>query len=104
MVDPRAIAKASIAKASITTAVLAIMAVWGAAPAAAGEAEYLQLLQDRYPFLSTQQLLTEGHRVCTAMGQGVTAANAVGMVENDLSVTVSVGYDIVGAAAVQLGC
>jgi Protein of unknown function (DUF732) len=80
------------------------MAVWVAAPAAAGETEYLRLLQDRYTFLSTQQLLTEGHKVCTAMDRGVSAANAVTMVTQDLAVTVSVAFDIVGAAAVELGC
>jgi hypothetical protein len=94
----------AIMKAGTTAAALVAIAVWGAAPAAAGESEYLRLLQDKFSFLSTQQLLAEGHKACKVMEQGVTASNAVNMVSKDLAVSLAVAFDIVGAAAVELGC
>jgi hypothetical protein len=51
--------------------------VWGAAPAAVGESEYLQRLEDRFAFLSTQQSLAEGHKVCGVLDQGVGSSTAV---------------------------
>jgi hypothetical protein len=76
-----------------------------ARPAHADAAEYLRLLDDKYSYLTTQQLLTEGYKVCAALNNGVVAADAVQMVQKDLGgVTLAVSDDIVGAAAVGLGC
>jgi hypothetical protein len=75
-----------------------------AAPAAADESEYLRLLQPKYPFLSSQQLLAEGHKVCDAMQRGMNSPDATNMVQKDLTVTVAVSVDLVSTAAVQLGC
>ena len=89
----------------MTTAALAAgIAVWGAAPAAADDAGYLSHLQDRFSFLSSQQLLAEGHKVCSVMGRGVGASDAVTMVTKDLGVTIAVAADIVAGAADDLGC
>jgi hypothetical protein len=94
----------TIMKAWTATAALAAIAVWAAAPAAAGESEYLRRLQDRFVFLNTQQLLDEGHRVCQVMEQGVGSSTAVQMVSKDLGVSLAVANAIVSAAAVELGC
>jgi hypothetical protein len=78
--------------------------VMAAAPAAADESTYLQLLAPKYVFLSTQQLLDEGHKVCDAIHRGMISPDAANMVQKDLAVSLAVGVDIVGAAGVQLGC
>ena len=92
-------------KAWITTAALAIsVAVGAAAPAAADENGYLRQLQDKYAFLSTQQLLAEGHKVCQTIDRGTLSTDATKMVQKDLTVPVAVADDIVSTAAVQLGC
>jgi hypothetical protein len=75
-----------------------------AVPAAADEGDYLRMLQVRWTFLSTQQLLSEGSKVCKATRSGMTSADAVNMVQRDLAVSVPVAVDIVGAAVVDLGC
>ena len=79
-------------------------AVAAAAPAAADESEYLRLLQPKYVFLSSQQLLDEGHKVCDAIHRGMISPDAANMVQKDLAVSLATGVDIVGAAGVQLGC
>jgi hypothetical protein len=75
-----------------------------AAPAAADENSYLALLQPKYVFLSSQQLLDEGHKVCDAIHRGMISPDAANMVQKDLAVSVAVSVDIVGAAGVELGC
>lgn len=72
------------------------------APAAADEGKYLERVQPRFSFLSTQQLLSEGDKVCNATRSGMTAADAVQMVQNDLALSVSAGFEIVSAAIVGL--
>ncbi len=89
----------------IGVAATALMfALAAAAPAAADESEYLRLLQPKYVYLSAQQLLDEGHKVCSAINSGMLSADAANMVQKDLPVSVATSVDIVGAAAVQLGC
>src|ERR1700738_2613161 len=78
-------------------------AVAAAAPAAADESEYLRLLQPKYVFLSSQQLLNEGHKVCDAIHRGMISPDAANMVQKDLAVSLATAVDIVGAAGVQLG-
>ena len=87
-----------------TTAVLAAgIAVGVASPAAANETDYLRL-KDRLNFLTTQQLLSEGYRVCGAVHNGMISPDAVNMVSKDLAVSVDAALDIVSAAVGELGC
>jgi hypothetical protein len=74
------------------------------APAAADETAYLQRLQARYVFLSADQLLSAGAKVCSATRSGHTSADAVTMVRNDLGVSISAAGDIVSTAIVDLDC
>ena len=91
---------------ALVSAVLVVMgSVVAAAPAQAGQAEYLRRLVDKYPYLTTQQLLAEGYKVCAALNRGSISEQAVDMVQQDLGgVSVSAALDIVAAAAVGLGC
>ncbi|HEX2286862.1 MAG TPA: hypothetical protein VHI10_18900 [Mycobacterium sp.] len=75
-----------------------------AAPAAADEAEYLHLVQPKYTFLSAEQLLSEGIKVCKASRAGMLSPDAVQMVQKDLAVSVGAAGDIVAAAVVTLDC
>lgn len=59
-------------------------AVLSAPTAAADEEAYLAKLQDRYAFLTPQQLLAEGERVCAAERAGVLSPGKTTMVINDL--------------------
>jgi hypothetical protein len=85
----------------VVTAV-AVIGVVLAAPAAAAEDEYLDRLQDRYRFLTTEQLLTEGYRVCAVTNAGGLSLTAVNMVRDDLDVSINAALDIVTAAVVSL--
>jgi Protein of unknown function (DUF732) len=75
-----------------------------AAPASADSASYLQALVPTYNSVSAQQLLAEGTKVCSAIGSGMNASNAVQMVQDDLGVSIPASGDIVSAAVVHLGC
>ena len=90
----------------VLTAVVAgsLALVMAAAPAAADENDYLRLLQPKYVYLTKQQLLDEGNKVCDALRGGMTSRDATNMVQKDLSVSVATAFDIVGTAGVQLGC
>jgi hypothetical protein len=79
------------------------IAVGTAAPGAADESSYLAALRDQLPFLTTQQLLTEGYKTCEITSRE-SSSNAVTIVEKDLAVSVAEAYYIVSAAVVQLGC
>jgi hypothetical protein len=74
------------------------------ATAAADEGDYLRPLQDKYTFVSREQLLSEGSKVCDAMNSGVSATAAVSMVQRDLGVWLTPAVDIVAAASRNLGC
>jgi hypothetical protein len=73
-------------------------AILAAPSAAADEVEYLHKLQDKYAFLTPQQLLAEGNRVCTAEQAGALAPDRTTMVINDLTVGVNVALEVVSAA------
>ena len=75
-----------------------------AAPASADTAGYLAALQGFYPTLSSQQLLTEGQKVCSMTRSGRNAADALQMVQKDIGVSVPAAGDIVSAAVVHLDC
>jgi hypothetical protein len=92
-------------KTLISAVLVAVGSVVVAAPAHADAAEYLQMLDDKYTYLSTQQLLTEGYKICAVLNQGTTSTPVVEMVQKDLGgVSVAVAEDVVGSAAVGLGC
>ena len=90
---------AHIARVLIAVAVAGIAL---AAPAAADQEEFVRPLAIRYVFLSEQQLLSEGAKVCSSIGGGMNAADAAIMVRNDLGTSVSAAGEIVSAAVVRL--
>ena len=77
-------------------------AVMSAPQAVADEQEYLKPLQDKYVYLTAQQLLSEGNRVCAATQSGALSADTTTMVRNDLGVSVATAGEIVAAAVVRL--
>ncbi|TPG35861.1 DUF732 domain-containing protein [Mycolicibacterium hodleri] len=84
---------------------LALGIAVGAAPtAAASQGHYLEQLQPRITYLTSEQLLTEGYKVCRYVGVGRPTADAIPMVMNDLRVTVSAAMDIIPAAVEELDC
>lgn len=83
--------------AGVVSALIGV-AVLFAPSAAADEAAYLDVLQDRYEFLTPQQLLAEGNRVCAAERAGVLSPGKTTMVMNDLSVGTNTALEIVSAA------
>ncbi|MGZ5363448.1 MAG: hypothetical protein ACXWZR_04965 [Mycobacterium sp.] len=82
--------------------VLAAAAVLSAPSAAADENEYLNKLQARYAFLTPQQLLAEGQRVCAAERIGALSPDKTTMVMNDLMVGTNTALEIVSAAEWEL--
>lgn len=88
---------------SLLTASTAVSLAF-AAPASADAGSYLHALQDTYTSLSTQQLLSEGTKICNAIRGGMNSTNAVMMVQRDLGVSVPAAGDMVSAAVVHLGC
>ncbi len=95
--------------ARVLFAVMA-MAVAVAAPAGADQNDYLHLLLPKYAYLDSQQLLTEGAKVCSITRSGRPASDAVAIVQKDLgelgvpSVSLSAAGEIVAAALVYLDC
>jgi hypothetical protein len=89
-----------IAVIAITSASAGI----AAAPAQADQGEYLEKLQPLYVYLTPQQLLTEGQRVCAVKNAGADSMAAIDMVVNDFSVSVATAADIVSTAVAKLDC
>jgi hypothetical protein len=83
---------------------VAAAAVAFAAPAAADENTFLKTLQTKYVFLSEEQLSSEGAKICSTLGSGVPASDAVIMVRDDLGVSISAAGEIVSLAVVELDC
>lgn len=77
-------------------------AVLVAPSAAADQGEYLDKLQYKYKFLTTQQLMAEGNRVCAAEQAGVGPPARTMMVMNDLTVSTNTALEIVSAAEWEL--
>ncbi|WP_299561672.1 DUF732 domain-containing protein [uncultured Mycolicibacterium sp.] len=91
-------------RALLIPAVLAAAALGLPATAAADEESFLQL-RERFPFLTAEQLLTEGYRVCQVTRAGTTSSDAVVMVQRDLApagISMSAALDIVLGAVVEL--
>jgi hypothetical protein len=92
----RVIRIASVVSALVAAAVLSAPSV------VADENEYLNKLQYRYAFLTPQQLLAEGQRVCAAERIGVLSPDKTAMVMNDLTVGANTALEIVSAAEWEL--
>jgi hypothetical protein len=85
--------------------VVAIASASVVMPAAhADEGQYLKTLQPKYVYLTTQQLLDEGYKACLAAKRGVPGTDTIGVVQNDVAVSVAAAYDIVTTAATRLDC
>ncbi len=84
--------------------VMFIASVALAPQAAADQDEYLRKLQNKFPYLSAEQLIAEGDRICNATGQGTPASDVVIRVRNNLGVSIAAAGDIVATAVVDLGC
>lgn len=84
--------------------VAAATAVVLAAPAQADQSEFVRKLQEQYVFLTAEQLIATGNKICAAAASGVPAADSVTMVRNDLGISVPAAGDIVSLAVVELGC
>lgn len=89
-------------KLTCAAAAAAVAAIVSAPGAAASEDGYLHGLQDRYRFLTPQQLLTEGYRVCAVTDAGTLSPDAAAMVMRDLEVNVGVAMDVVSGAVINL--
>ena len=85
-------------RSAFVISALVAAAVLCAPTAAADDNSYLTKLQDRYEFLTPQQLLAEGYRVCAAERSGVLSPAKTTMVMNDLTVGTSTALEIVSAA------
>ncbi|MGV0645288.1 DUF732 domain-containing protein [Mycolicibacterium sp. XJ2546] len=72
--------------------------------AAADQDEYLRQLQSRYPYLTAEQLIAEGHKICNVVGQGMPSSDAAMMVREDLGVSIPAAGEIVSAAVGELSC
>jgi len=80
------------------------VAVATAPTAGADEAGYLQRLQSTLVYLTPQQLLTEGYKVCQVTHSGHPSSDAIPMVSKDLGISVPAAVDIIVAAGGELGC
>ena len=90
---------------SVLAVTLALGVAIGAAPtAAAEEGDYLEQLQPRITYLTSEQLLAEGYKVCRYVGVGRPTADAIPVVMNDLKVTVAAAMAIIPAAVEELDC
>jgi hypothetical protein len=77
-------------------------AVLSAPSAGADEGTYLSKLQYTYAYLTPQQLLAEGNRVCAAEQAGVLSPDKTAMVMSDLMVGTNTALEIVSAAEWEL--
>ncbi|MBJ7340688.1 DUF732 domain-containing protein [Mycolicibacterium sp.] len=90
---------------TVLAVILGVGVAIGVAPsAAAAEADYLNQLQPRLAYLSSEQLLSEGYKVCRFIGVGRPSADAIPVVMKDLNVTVAAAMAIIPAAVTQLDC
>jgi hypothetical protein len=90
---------------ALLSVTLALGIAIGVAPsAAADERDYLNQLGPRLTFLTTDQLRSEGYRVCRYLSVGRPTADAIPMVMKDVQVTVAGAIDIIATAVEQLKC
>jgi hypothetical protein len=90
---------------TLLAATLAAGIAIGVAPtAAADESDYLNQLQPRMAYLTGEQLLTEGYKVCRYVSVGRPSGDAIPVVMQDLKVTVAAAFEIIPAALQELDC
>lgn len=83
---------------------VAAAAVAFAAPASADQAEFVRKVQSQYVFLTADQIIAAGQKICAAAANGVPASESVMMVRDDLGMSVPAAGDVVSTAVVELGC
>jgi hypothetical protein len=93
-------------KAWIAAAALMTVGIVAAAPAAADESEFFNLLNSQYlrQHYTNTQLLGEAYKVCNDIHTGNKDVDAVDLVQRDLSVSSSAAIDRVTSATNGLGC
>jgi hypothetical protein len=88
----------------VAVALFVGIAIGTAPPSVADEHEYLHETQPVLAFLGSNQLLSEGYKVCRYLSPGRESSDAVPMVVKDLGVSVAAALRIVPAAIEQLDC
>jgi hypothetical protein len=81
-----------------------ILGLAAPAPAAADKAEYLEIVQPKFAYMSESQLLSAGRMVCDATHRGAPSSAAVDIVSKNLGVSVPAAFEIVTASVIYLGC
>jgi hypothetical protein len=82
-------------------------ALISAPSAQADEESFVKLLRMKYVYLTPEQLLTEGYRVCQAARSGIDSSESTFTVYKNLApygASMAVASDIVGKAVSELGC
>ncbi|WP_157897690.1 DUF732 domain-containing protein [Mycolicibacterium rutilum] len=87
-----------------STLVVAGAALALAAPAVADEADFVRKMHDQLVFLTPDEILAAGYRVCAAARSGVPASDSVVTVSDELGISVPSAGDLVSLAVVELGC
>ncbi|OAN28415.1 hypothetical protein A4X20_30160 [Mycolicibacterium iranicum] len=80
------------------------IAVTTAPAASADQDSYLQRIEPTMTFLTRDQILTEGHKVCQFLRSGHSSSDALPMVIEDLDMSVPSAVDLIIAAVVELDC
>jgi hypothetical protein len=91
-------------RAVAVTALSIGVAVATAPSASADERGHLQRLESKLAYLSSQQLLTEGYKVCQLTHGGHPSTDAIPMVTKDLAISVPAAVDVIAAGVGELGC
>jgi hypothetical protein len=91
-------------RAIVAVILFAGVAIGTAPPSAADETEYLHEIQPELAFLSSNQLLTEGYKVCRYLSVGRESSDAVPVVVQDLGISVASALRIIPTAIEQLDC
>jgi hypothetical protein len=82
----------------------ACAAVAFAAPASADQDEFVRQLRERYVYLTPEQLITAGNKICALNRSGKPSAESQIMVSEYLGISVPAAGRIVNLANVELGC
>ncbi|MCP9274499.1 DUF732 domain-containing protein [Mycolicibacterium arenosum] len=90
--------------AGLTFVALAAAVAVAPPAAATDQDDFLRPLLTRFPFLTSEQLLTEADRVCSMLRAGSPTSAVSNMVSDDLDVTPSVAIDVTIASARYLDC
>ncbi|MFI5508981.1 DUF732 domain-containing protein [Mycobacterium sp. NPDC051804] len=91
-------------KILVAAALASSIALTSPPSAHADEDVLVELLQTRYVFLSRDQILEEGHKVCQLTQSGRSASSVVPDVVEDLGISVAAAAQFVATAVVELEC